>query len=248
MSANLHVDCGSTALFCPSISTLSGPSATVVGQIVDMSNSDAFCNIYVAAGACSGPLVIAVQTAPGQFDSPPGVPVQSGAATVYSGYNIFSGSQPLSGFFTDPTSGLSQFPTWLISGGLLVVNSGLWTLPGAQGSPGSGTSSGQTFYPQLVNGYPIGTLPFGPNPIQHGQGGFGIPALWPSSGGAAPIFCSGGMAFAAFQRPQQYARLVLLSGASLPQFVQAGFFAQLMTTGSGSYSQAPQNPTNQVLV
>lgn len=239
MSANYHIDCGSTAIFVPSISavTLSGAVGTV-GQWVDLSNSDSFCNVSINVGACSGPLTFAVQTAPGQWDYVGGV-LGSGA---FSGV-IFSGGSPASGQFTDPTSGLTssggQLPTWFNSGGLLLVNSGLWVLPGAAGAPGSGTTSGMTFAPLLQNGYPAGTLPFGTNPIQHGQGGFGVPTLNGNSGGA-PIFCSGGIAYAAFQRNYQYARIVLISGATVPPFVQAGFFAQLNTTGSGGYSWQPQ--------
>ena len=53
--------------------------------------------------------------------------------------------------------------------------------------------------------------------------------------GSAPAFCSGGVAFAAFQRPHRYARLVCTSGnaslTSVPFF--AGFVTQKKTTGSG---------------
>lgn len=48
----------------------------------------------------------------------------------------------------------------------------------------------------------------------------------------APLFCSGGIDFAAFQRPQRYARLMLVSGA-FPNAIQAGFISNKRTTGSG---------------
>lgn len=231
MSASYHVDLGNTALFVPSISTgvppLSassgvagslGLSGATVGQWVDLSNSDSFCNVYVAVGACSGPISIAIQTAPGPNDA-----IQVGVTNAFSG-NIFSGGAPQSGSFTDPTSGLAQLPTWINSGGILLVNSGLYTTPGILGASG-----------QQVGGYTQGTLPFGTNPIQHGQGGTGFVAS-----GSAPEFASGGLAIAGFQRNYQYARLVWLSGASTTPFLQAGFIAQLMTTGSGGgASQLP---------
>src|SRR5512146_334974 len=110
MSANLHVDIGNTAQFYPSIATgltlASGAfvsqSGAIVGQWIDMSDTDTFCNVFVAAGPFSGPLGIAVQTAPGPN-------VVAPYTNAFSG-NIFSGAAPLSGQFTDPTSGLSQLP------------------------------------------------------------------------------------------------------------------------------------------
>lgn len=242
MSANLLVDVGNTCLFVPSISVVASASAIAsgafntsgslavgvsgaasVGQWVDLSNSDTYCNVYVMCGPCSGPLQVAIQTAEGPFDIPFG--------NAFSG-NIFSGGAPLSGSFTDPTSGLAQLPTWLNSGGVLLVNSGLSIVPGQMGASG-----------QPVGGYLQGSLPFGPNPIFHGQNG----AAFVGSG-AIPEFASGGIAFAAFQRNYQYARLVLLSGATQVNYLQAGFLANFMTTGSGGgYSQQPF-PTNQVTV
>ncbi len=49
---------------------------------------------------------------------------------------------------------------------------------------------------------------------------------------SAPLFCSGGIQFAAFQKPQRYARLVANSGP-FPNFFSAGFVSQKRTTGSG---------------
>ena len=223
MSANLHVDIGGTSIFVPSLSAngLSG-ALGVIGQWIDLRNSDTYCNMYVTAGPCSGPIVLQVQTAPGPYD----VPL---TANSFSG-NIFSGGAPASGSFTDPTSGLGQLPTVLQSGGQWFVNSGLFTDPGSLGASG-----------QPVANYPQGTLPFGPTPIQIAQGG----EVFIGSG-TYPIFASGGIAFAAFQRNFQYARINLVSGATIPQYLQAGFVAQQMTTGSGGgFTFAPQ--VNQVV-
>lgn len=226
-SANTIVDIGGTAQFVPSLSAVTpvvsgavlGLSGVVIGQWVDMSNSDTFCNVYVAAGACSGPILIQVQCAPGPNDIP--------YTNAFSG-NIFSGGAPLSGNFTDPTSGLAQLPTWFSSGGILIVNSGLYTNPGQLGASG-----------QLVNNYSQGTLPFGPNPIQNSMGGNAF-----VGSGAIPEFASGGIAFAAFQRPFQYVRLNLLSGATTTTFVQAGLLSNKMTTSSGGgFSQQPFQST-----
>lgn len=231
MSANYLVDLQNTAVYCPSLSvvTLSGAMGQI-GQWVDLRNCDSYCNIYVAAGACSGPIQVQVQVCPGPFDIP--------ATNGFSG-NIFSGGIPQSGSFTDPTSGLPQLPTTFTSGTILTVNSGLYTVPGALGASG-----------QLVNNYTQGTIPFGTNPIQQGMGGFG------QTSGSAPVFTSGvfgaatgtiqggGIAFAAFQRPYQYARINLISGATIPPYVQAGFISQSLTTGSGGgVSQQPFSPT-----
>jgi hypothetical protein len=57
----------------------------------------------------------------------------------------------------------------------------------------------------------------------------------------APMFCSGGIFFGAFQRPQRYARLINNSGA-FPGAITAGFISQKRTTGSGGgYSLAPSS-------
>ncbi|RJQ24630.1 hypothetical protein C4577_07625 [Candidatus Parcubacteria bacterium] len=48
----------------------------------------------------------------------------------------------------------------------------------------------------------------------------------------APQFCSGGIAFGAFQRPHQYARLISVSGP-FPNWFVAGFVSNKRTTGSG---------------
>lgn len=210
MSANLIVDIGNTAQFNLSLYSITGAqSGTQVGLPIDLQNADTFCNVTVAAGGvASGPLLFQVQTA----DGVSGVP--------WSG-----GGLPPSGNFTDPTSGLAQLPTWFSSGGILIVNSGFYPIPGGGG--GSGTQ---------VAGYPMGTFPFGTTPVQNAQGG---PAV---ASGNIQEFASGGVAFAAFQRPNRFARINLLSGGTsasgLPVF--AGFVSQLRTTGSGGgYSAQP---------
>jgi hypothetical protein len=57
----------------------------------------------------------------------------------------------------------------------------------------------------------------------------------------APLFCSGGVDFAAFQRPARYARLVYNSGP-FPSWITAGFVSAKKTTGSGGgYSPLPSS-------
>ncbi len=105
MSANLLIDLGNTCQLAPSLYSGNGVSGQVcglsgvwVGEIVDLLNSDSFCNVYINGKAvyASGNLIIGVQT--------------SDALT--------------SGSFTDPTSGLSVMPTSFQSGGVVWVNSG----------------------------------------------------------------------------------------------------------------------------
>jgi hypothetical protein len=58
---------------------------------------------------------------------------------------------------------------------------------------------------------------------------------------ASPLFCSGSIQFAAFQRTGQYARLVTNSGV-FPNNFTAGFVSQKRTTGSGGgFSWSPAN-------
>lgn len=251
MSANLTIDLLNTTLFVPSI--ISVPNAVyasgafpgsaivvgisgapIVGQWVDMKNTDTYCNLWAvvgtnagptsggASGGVSGAILIAVQTAEGLFDVPLGNDAFSG--------NIFSGGAPMSGNFSDPTSGLAQFPTTLSSGGVWILNSGLSVVPGQVGASG-----------QLVNGYTQGTLPFGPNPVWQGQNGPAFPGS-----GAWPEMYSGGVAYAAFQRNFRYCRLVLLSGSVPTGYIAAGFIANLMTTGSGGGTV--QQPLTQTFV
>ena len=57
----------------------------------------------------------------------------------------------------------------------------------------------------------------------------------------APLFCSGGIQFAAFQRPQRYARVITNSGV-YPGAITAGFVSQKKTTGSGGgFSYSPSS-------
>src|SRR5258708_26177523 len=114
-SANLVVDLAGTAVSYPSyqssgsIAGLCGSAvATFVGNGVDLINADTFCNVCLAGQPVigSGGLVVQVQTS----------------------------DTDVSGNYTDPTSGLPQFPTWFSSGGLLWLNSGGvlgGTIPGA---------------------------------------------------------------------------------------------------------------------
>ena len=126
MSASTLIDLGQT---CQIQSTLPPTAGTVgsggvvdsrlsgvmIGQIADMIHANSFCNV-LACGTmgvvASGPLVLQVQT--------------SDATT--------------SGSFSDPTSGVAQFPTPFLSGGLLYIGqSGNATV----GYFNSGFTSGQ---------------------------------------------------------------------------------------------------------
>lgn len=73
-------------------------SGGAVGQIVDLKDADSYCNLHVAGQALqtSGQLRIAVQTS----------------------------EDTTSGNYTDPTSGLTTFPGFFSSGGILFLNSG----------------------------------------------------------------------------------------------------------------------------
>lgn len=60
---------------------------------------------------------------------------------------------------------------------------------------------------------------------------------------SAPHFCSGGIHFAAFQRPHRYARLINISGV-YPGAITAGFVAQKHVTGSGGgFAYSPGSGT-----
>jgi len=116
MSANLVVDLGQTTIQAASIvagggglGVMSGQigitsglvnvcSGGIVGQGVNLGQSDTYCNLVVAGQLIngSGQLRIAVQTS----------------------------DTDTSGNYTDPTSGLPTFPTSFSSGGILFLNSG----------------------------------------------------------------------------------------------------------------------------
>ena len=59
----------------------------------------------------------------------------------------------------------------------------------------------------------------------------------------APLWCSGGIQFGAFQRPARYARLLLNSGP-YPGAIVAGFVGAKKTTGSGGgFTYSPGSGT-----
>ena len=106
--ASLLIDYQNTTQHQTSIALATGvgnvpASGVLVGQIVDLVNADANCQMIVTGGPTSGPVFVKVQ-----------------------GADYSSGNQVLSGNFTDPTSGFSVFPSQFLSGGRLCVNSGLW--------------------------------------------------------------------------------------------------------------------------
>lgn len=165
MSANLVVDLANTTDSRVSVAVGSGINQ-VVGEIVDLLGANTYCNVFTTGGAGSGAIDMWIQTS----------------------------DTTASGNFTDPTSGLAQFPVNISSGGRLITNSGLYV---------SGYSS------------PIA-------PINN-----------------APVFCSGGTQFGAFQRPHRYARLINNSGV-FPNYITAGFISEKKVTGSGGgFSYSP---------
>lgn len=166
MSANLVVDLFSTTDRAVSVGVGSGSDLTV-GRIIDMLGANTMCQVFATAPlGGSGAIEVRIQTS----------------------------DLTTSGSFTDPTSGLAQMPSTVLSGGRVIFNSGLWT---------SGFSS------------PV-------SPVNN-----------------APLFCSGGADFSAFQRPQRYARLIYVSGP-FPNPIAAGFISNKKTTGSGGgQTQSP---------
>lgn len=109
MSASTVVDLGNVVQHQQlSVSAVNGvggtpASGTIVGAVVDMLHANNYCNLVVVGGPSSGILRVQVQTS----------------------------DSTLSGTFVDPTSGLPNLPGAFQSGGILIVNSGLW----ASGSP-----------------------------------------------------------------------------------------------------------------
>ena len=167
MSASLTVDLANTTDYRASVMVGSGVNL-VVGEIVDLLQADTYTNVWVAGGVGGG----------------------SGAIEI----RIQTADTTTSGDFTDPVSGLAQFPVNVLSGAVLWANSGLWA-----------------------------------------SGNYSVTA--PISG--APMFCSGGIFFGAFQRPARYARLLNNSG-SYPGAITAGFVGAKRTTGSGGgFTPAP---------
>lgn len=136
---------------------------------------------------------------------------------------VQSGGMPPSGTFTDPTSGYVDFPGQIKSGGLIYINSGNFGLPGDGGA--SGTMG-------------VNTFPYGLNPNFNGQGG-GFHAR----SGDFPVFGSGGgMAWAAWPRPDRFVRVNILGlGSGFTGLVAAGVLSQSKVTGSGGgFTFAPQ--------
>lgn len=128
MAADLLVDLFSHSLAYPSLPSpsqgadaglaitsggcVSSLSGVQIGDSIDLNDVNHFTNVYVEGRSFgSGPLLIGVQDSP---DS-------------------------TSGNFTDPTSGLAQFPTWFRSGGWLIIGSGPATATNL-GIAGSGLS------------------------------------------------------------------------------------------------------------
>ncbi len=68
----------------------------MIGIGRDFTNAGAYCNVWATGAGTSGIFRVAVQTAPSD----------------------------VSGSYTDPTSGLANFPSNIISGGILVCASG----------------------------------------------------------------------------------------------------------------------------
>lgn len=102
MSAGLILDIGQSALYLPSIAPAAGVGSTpasgvIIGNIVDTINANTLTNVVVTGGvSLSGTFRVQVQSSP----------------------------TTASGDFTDPTSGLAVMPTNLLSGGILLCNSG----------------------------------------------------------------------------------------------------------------------------
>lgn len=102
MSASTTIDLNGTTLNGQSVGTAAGVGGTpasgvIVGVGLDFTMANGYCNLWAAGGpSLSGVYRVAVQCA---------------AANT-------------SGSYTDPTSGLANFPSQFQSGGILIVNSG----------------------------------------------------------------------------------------------------------------------------
>lgn len=120
MSANLVVDLRQTTSYWTSIQqsvrVASGVgTGAVVGSIVDLLTANTLCNVFAAgANFNSGIMQILVQTS----------------------------DTTTSGNFADPTSGIpvTALPPGIHSGGVFLLNSGLWQSGGALGAKVSGVS------------------------------------------------------------------------------------------------------------
>lgn len=102
MSATTIIDLGGIACTVPSFGPAAGVGSTpasgvVIGMVADLRDYHMLTNVCAFFGPSTS----------GQFR----LQVQTSDSTA-------------SGTFTDPTSGMAQFPTNLVSGGILIVNSG----------------------------------------------------------------------------------------------------------------------------
>ena len=94
----------------------------------------------------------------------------------------------------------------------------------------------------------LASMPGGSGGIASGGNFYANSGLWSSGNysysspcSGAPLFCSGGIQFAAFQRPGRYARLLNVSGPYTGA-ITAGFISQKKVTGSGpGYSFSPSS-------
>ena len=129
MSASYLVDLGGSCQLTPTIFGLQAVSGNVyaasgatIGQSCYTPFSDSACNVVIQGNCAygSGQLRIQVQSAPAD----------------------------VSGQYTDPTSGLSQMPSWFSSGGLLWLNSGALL-----GMTVGGQNSGQASGHQISSGF-----------------------------------------------------------------------------------------------
>jgi hypothetical protein len=88
--------------------------------------------------------------------------------------------------------------------------------------------SGYGQFPQLANVHSGGVMIFNSGVYASGALGGAVPPA-----ADAPLFCSGGVAFGAFQRTGRYARAILLSGQG-GAGLAVNFISQLKTVGSGA--------------
>ncbi len=137
-SANLVVDLGGKCASYPSllpVQTQSGAmsplSGVLIGVRVDLMQADTFCNLMVAGQNYNGSGGVQLQVQTSDSDT--------------------------SGNYTDPTSGLPQFPTWFASGGILWLNSGGLlggTLQGAVQNAGTASGTPNSGY-FIASGYNV---------------------------------------------------------------------------------------------
>lgn len=111
------------------------------------------------------------------------------------------------------------------------------TLSGTFSDPVSGYGA----FPQMANVHSGGIFIFNSGVYASGSVGFSAPPV-----ADAPLFCSGGVAFGAFQRNGRYARAILLSGQG-GAGIGVNFVSQLKTIGSGAgFTYSPTSGTPDV--